>query len=379
MDWIIIFFILIMGLILGLFLSYLFRPRHAQIQAILEKIKDQFGSLSLEALSNASNELIKLSKEKLDSDRDLHQKILENKKGLIDQELERMNQELGKVSTLVNDLEKDRTQKFGELTTLLKSSHEQTSNLIHTTNTLREALANSKARGQWGERMAEDVLRLSGLIENINYIKQKAMKSGSIPDFTILLPKNLIINMDVKFPLDNYIRYLEASSDLEKESFRISFMKDVKSRIKEVTDKDYINPQENTVDYVLLFIPNEQIYAFIHEQDHTLLDEGIKNHVILCSPMTLFAVLAVIRQAVENFALEQTSTEILSILSTFKKQWSEFLKKLESIGKHISDLQKDYDTLITTRRRQLDRPLQQIDDLKQERGLAKPTQEEVKL
>ena len=60
--------------------------------------------------------------------------------------------------------------------------------------------------------------------------------------------------------------------------------------------------------------------------------------MIFCSPLTLFAVLAVIRQAVDNFALEKTSNEILSVLGLFKKQWDEFLKKLELLGKRIEDL-----------------------------------------
>jgi DNA recombination protein RmuC len=143
----------------------------------------------------------------------------------------------------------------------------------------------------------------------------------------------------------------------------------VKARIKEVTTRDYINPEQNTVDYVLLFIPNEQIYAFIHEQDSTILDDGIKNKVVFCSPITLFAVLAIIRQAIDNFTLERTSNEILSLLGAFKKQWDRFLKELEILGKRIGDVQRDYDALTTTRKKQLERPLLKIEDLRTQRGL----------
>ncbi|MEM3112519.1 MAG: DNA recombination protein RmuC, partial [Candidatus Anstonellales archaeon] len=87
------------------------------------------------------------------------------------------------------------------------------------------------------------------------------------------------------------------------------------------------------------------------------------------SPLTLFAVLAVIRQAVDNFALEQTSNEILSLLGAFRKQWEEFLKKLEQVGKRIGDLQKEYDALITTRKTQLERPLKKMELLRTQRGL----------
>lgn len=321
--------------------------------------------------------IIGLAKEKLSSERELSIKELDNKKGLIDQQLERMGSELEGVSELVKKLEKDREQKFGELTSQLKTAGEQTQALAQTTDSLRQALASTKARGQWGERMAEDVLRLAGFVENINYQKQKAIEGpGSRPDFTFLLPRKLKMNMDVKFPLDNYVKFLEVDSAQEKTKLRNDFLRDVRSRIKEVTTREYINPEQNTVDYVLLFIPNEQIYAFIHEQDSSILDEGIKNKVVFCSPITLFAVLAIIRQAVDNFALEKTSNEVLSLLAVFKKQWKQFSDKLQVLGKRIEDTQKEYEALTTTRKRQLEKPLNKIEELKTQHKLALTPQDE---
>ncbi|MCD6570997.1 MAG: DNA recombination protein RmuC [Deltaproteobacteria bacterium] len=390
MSWLPIFIALLAGFILGLIVAFTLRliqaktakeladelfqeseaRRQANIDAIMENVKVSFGSLSFEALSRSTEEFLKLAKSRLESEREVGVKELDAKKSLIDQQLQRMTSELENVSKLMKELEKDRIEKFGELTSQLKVASEQTTSLMQTTNMLRETLASTKARGQWGERMAEDVLRLAGFIENVNYSKQKAIEGvGSRPDFTFMLPRGLKVNMDVKFPLDNYIKFLEVSSESEKEKYRNDFLRDVKARIKEVTTREYINPEQNTVDYVLLFIPNEQIYAFIHEQDSSILDDGIKNRVIFCSPITLFAVLAVIRQAVDNFALEQTSNEILSLLGAFKKQWGEFLKKLELLGKRIGDTQKEYEALTTTRQRQLERPLNKIEYLRTQRGL----------
>ena len=365
----------ILGLILGLVVAYflrriLFRESETNRKEIMDAMKASFGSLSLEALSKSTDEFLKLAGEKLGSEREMSAKELDSKKGLIDQQLQRMTIEMEKVSQVMKGLEKDRVEKFGELSSQLKSTNEQTAALVKTTNTLNEALASTKIRGQWGERMAEDVLRLAGFIENVNYVKQKSIEGiGTIPDFTFLLPRNLKVNMDVKFPYDNYIRFLEADIQLEKERYLKDFLRDVKAKIKEVTTRDYINPEQNTLDYVLLFIPNEQIYAFIHEQDSSIMDEGIKNRVIFCSPITLFAVLAVIRQAVDNFALEQTSNEILSLFGTFKKQWHEFINKLEAVGKRIGDAQKEYDAVMTTRRRQLEKPLDKIEALRSQREL----------
>lgn len=351
--------------------------RKADIETLMENIKANFGNLSLEALSKSTDEFLKLAQTHLKSEREVNIKELESKKGLIDQQLQRMTTELENVSNLMRNLEKDRIEKFGELTHQLKNASEQTSVLAQTANMLKEALASTKVRGQWGERMAEDVLRLAGFIENVNYLKQKTIEDvGTRPDFTFLLPQSLKLNMDVKFPLDNYLRYLDAELDSDKTKFKNDFLKDVKARIKEITTREYIDPNQNTVDYVLLFIPNEQIYAFIHEQDSSILDEGIKNRVVFCSPITLFAVLAVIRQAVDNFSLQKISNQILSLFGAFEKQWHEFLKKLDSLGKKIADTQKEYDVLITTRRRGLERSLNKIEDLRTQQKILPASDEE---
>ncbi|MCD6308201.1 MAG: DNA recombination protein RmuC, partial [Candidatus Latescibacteria bacterium] len=306
-----------------------------------------------------------------DSERKLHGRDLDTKKSLIDQQLQRMVSELDKVAGVVRDLEKDRENKFGELTKQIEETGKRTGELIRTTNTLNEALASSKSRGQWGERMAEDVLRIAGFVEKINYVKQATIEeSGGRPDFTFLLPRGRKLNMDVKFPYDNYMRYIESESDSDREQFRRRFLRDVRLRIREVASREYIDPDgRKTVDYVLLFIPNEQIYSFINEQDAAILDDGIRSKVILCSPVTLFAVLAVIRAAVENFALERTSDRILDLLGKFGKQWGMFVESFDKLGHWIDRSQVEYANLLTTRKNQLERPLNKIEELRRRREI----------
>jgi DNA recombination protein RmuC len=351
--------------------------RKVDLEAVLDHVKASFGSLSLDALSKSTEEFLKLAKSKLDAERESSEKDLGTKKALIDQQLQRMSTELEGVTKFMQELEKDRVEKFGVLASQLKTAGEQTAALVQVTATIREALASTKVRGQWGERMAEDVLKLAGFVEKINYLKQKSIEGASSrPDFTFLLPNNLKLNMDVKFPLDNYLKYLEAQSEVDKAMYRTAFLRDVKARTKEVTTREYINPDDNTVDCVLLFIPNEQVYAFIHEQDSSILENGIKNKVVFCSPITLFAVLAVVRQAVEHFSLEKTSRDILSLLGRFKKQWDEFCNKLETLGKRIEDTQREYGILMTTRRHQLEKPLDKIEFLRTQWGLPVPPEED---
>lgn len=198
---------------------------------------------------------------------------------------------------------------------------------------------------------------------------------GNKPDFTFFLPRDLKLNMDVKFPYDNYVKFLESESDSDRETYRRNFLRDVKDKIKDLANRDYINPEQNTVDYVLLFIPNESIYAFIFKQDDSIIDEGLKKHVIMCSPITLFAVLVVIRQAVENFALEKASNEILSLFGRIKKQWDMFMKSHDRLGKRIQDALEEYQFLKSTRRNELEKPLNKIEEIRTQRSIPIDTSE----
>ncbi len=340
-----------------------------QLDDIVESIKGTFAALSLEALSKNSEEFLKLARQKLDAANQLGERDLEGKKKLIDQTFNEIKGELVKVEEVMRSLEKDRENKFAQLSTNLDVMRQEASKLQQTTEQLKSALASSRARGQWGERMAEDVLRLAGFIEGINYVKQKTQGAGR-PDYTFLLPKGLCVNMDVKFPLDNYWRYFESKTDLEKENFKNQFLKDVKDRIKEVTSRDYIDPEQKTVDYVIVFIPNEQVYSFVNESDRSILDEAMRQKVIFCSPLTLYAILAVIRQAMDNFNLERTAHKILAVLGAFEKQYQAFCVSLEKMGERLDDARKEYDALITTRKNQLDRQLKKVEELRTEKGLS---------
>jgi DNA recombination protein RmuC len=340
------------------------------LDALMGRLRDSFGALSLEALKSNTEEFLKLANETLARQSHLGEKELEGKKKLIDQSLEGMKTDLRKVEDLMQSLEKDREQKFGQVASQLKNAAEQTALLQETARQLRQALSSTRARGQWGERMAEDVLRLSGFIEGVNYLKQKTLETApGRPDYTFPLPQGRKVNMDVKFPLDNYVRFLECERETDRESMKAQFLRDVRARIREVTTRDYINPEEDTLDYVLVFIPNEQVYAFINEHDPSLIDEALRNKVILCSPFTLYAILAIIRQAMDNFNLEETAGSMLRLMGTFRKQWDMFVRSMEKMGKRLEEAQSEFQSLTATRRNQLEKPLRQIEDLRQQRGL----------
>lgn len=377
---------LLVGVLLGLgvfFAVFMARRRlesisEKQLGDTVDKLKGVFADLSYDALSKNSEQFLQIAQQRLQGLACSADKDLESKKKLIDQTVFDLKGELQKVKDLMISLEKDRENKFAQLSLGLGQMTQEASKLQETTQHLKAALANTKTRGQWGERMAEDVLRLAGFIEGVNYSKQQSQGSGR-PDYTFFLPKGLKVNMDVKFPLDNYLRFFEAETDMEKQAYKEQFLRDVKNRVKEVTTRDYIDPENQTMEYVIVFIPNEQVYAFVNESDRSILDEAMKQRVIFCSPLTLYAILAVIRQAVDNFNLERTAHRILDVLASFEKQYFLFCSTLDRMGARLEDAKKEYESLCTTRKNQLDRQLKKIEELRQEEdGIREiPLQQEV--
>jgi DNA recombination protein RmuC len=289
----------------------------------------------------------------------------------IDKQLTDMGQSLRQVGELVTSLQRERAEQHGQLVERLSETARTTAQLADTTQTLRHALASPKARGQWGERMADDVLRLAGFVDGVNYRKQTAIGGGTIPDFTFFLPHDLLLHMDVKFPVDNYLRMLEADTDAGRDSSTTAFLRDVRARVKELAGRGYAD-ERTTVGYLLLFIPNESVYEFIHEHDTGLVDAALGQKVVLCSPFTLFAVLGVIRRAVDSFLLERTSDEILECLGEFNVQWQKFSDHVDTVGRRLDSAHSGFAELSGTRRRQLQRALDELDAIRSRRGGSDP-------
>jgi DNA recombination protein RmuC len=141
--------------------------------------------------------------------------------------------------------------------------------------------------------------------------------------------------------------------------------------VRELSGRVYIDP-DRTLDEVLLFIPNEAVYAFVHQHDRGLVEVALSQKVVLCSPSTLFSVLAVIRQAVEQTQLQRTSDEILACLAAFESQWGKFADALDKVGRSLDSVRRSWDDLAGTRRRQLERQLDRVGELRSRRDGAPP-------
>jgi len=323
-----------------------------KIILIKEELENAFKALASDVAKSNSEEFLKLANDKFKNLKNQSDDDLEQKKKLIDQNLDQMSKKLDNIQ-----------RQSTELNTSLTQNKDETEKLRDTTIQLREILSSSQKRGQWGERMVEDILDFLGLMENVNYKKQLTINSGERPDFTFMLPKNKKINMDVKFPLSHYEKYIDSKDEGIMNKEKKEFLSDVKNHIKTISNRNYIDPASGTLDYVLMFIPNESIYSFINKEDYRLIDFGLKNKVLLCSPLTLYAILALINQATRNFAMEQKAAEVMTLMDAFKIQWNKYIDVMDKIGRSIQSMQNDYDQLVTTRKKQLEKPLKKIDEI----------------
>jgi len=289
---------------------------------------------------------------------------LELRKQAIEHTVAGLKEELGKYQQMLRESQGESARKYGHIENELKNASSATLKLQETTVRLNNILGNVKLRGQWGERMAEDIIRYAGLIENVNYLKQSVNAHATKPDFTFLLPQGHCINMDVKFPLDNYLNMVNTNDEMQKEVFEKEFIRNVKDRIKEIQNRDYINPSENTLDFVLLFIPNEQVFALIQEKMPDVMDFALKQKVVLTSPFTLYAMLSVIRQAHEHFRFERDIKKIIELIEGFAKDYELFKNRFTDLGSLIEKLGGQYTDISDKSFKKLDGKIQRIGDYK---------------
>ena len=355
---------------------------------LLAALRPELASLQQQALLQNNDQFLALAQNRLQTETARGDEQLRARGDAIEQGLHRVNQTLASVTDYVQKIDAARGQTLTGLTTVMEENRRTMRELAEEsrrgmrdlgteTARLRSALAGGQTRGQWGERMAEDVLRVAGMREGLNYRKNRQLaQGGGRPDFTFLLPQDRVLHMDVKFPLAGYLRYLEAETESDRDNAIRQFLSDVRQRVREVTTRDYINPAAGTLDYMLVFIPNEQVYGFIHEQDAAIAEEALQRRVVLCSPLTLFAVLAVIRQSVDSMRLEQHANEILGALGAFQREWGNYQESVEKVGKRLASTQNAYEELSGKRTRQLQRKLDKVEILREQSGVPPDAPEE---
>ncbi len=295
---------------------------------------------------------------------------------------ERLGKSAKDIDTSLRSVQESLSQRMQQMDIEIKRLHDQNAekfgnvdravnDLVKRTSDLNNVLSSSQARGQWGERMAEDMLRAAGFIEGANYKKQNTIEGGGRPDYTFMMPPDRVLYMDVKFPMDSYTAFVAAVDQTSRDSLKKDFITAVRARVTELQKRDYaVVTTEHSLDYVLLFVPNESITGFIHEADPNLIDWALAQKVVLCSPLNLYAFLVVIRQATESFHTEQAASHMMQLMNKFKVQWEKYVKSLDQVKKSFDKMQGELDVLtVGARYKKLAGEVKKIDDLRKQQNV----------
>ncbi len=314
-----------------------------------------------ESFRQANQSLLEMAKQSLQGEKQIIKTDLENKRDEINRLVELIRQELQKNQEKLLDSEKDRIKSFSMLVQELEEYKKITKELSTSTESLKKILSNNQMRGQFGEQVAEDLLKMAGFVKGYSYEYNKSQDSrSSRPDFTIFLPDKTKINVDVKFPYSNLQKMSETQNQEEKNKYKKLFEQDVKAKIKEVSTRDYINPEDNTVDFVILFIPNEMIFSFIYDQLDDIWQEALKKKVVLAGPFSFVAILRMIKQSYQYFSFQNNLNSVHQNILAFIAEFQKFDEEFRKIGTHLDKLNNTYNRVSTTRYNQLVRKMDKI-------------------
>jgi DNA recombination protein RmuC len=295
-----------------------------------------------------------MAKEVLSSQKNEIRTDLEGKKSAISELINEIRKDIHKNEARLDQSDKERINSFSALKSELENYKKITGELKLSTDELKTILSNNQTRGAFGEQVAENLLKMAGFVIGQDYNKNKAQgEDNTRPDFTIFLPDKTKINIDVKFPYASLVKSVEAENAADKKRYFAAFRQDVREKIKQVSNRNYINPQEKTVDFVILFIPNEMIFSYIYDKMNDVWEEAMQKKVVMAGPFSFTAILRMIKQAYTNFRYQENLQHIIGLIQKFDTEYQKYSEEVTKLGDRISSTSKQYEVVSTTRSRQL--------------------------
>ncbi len=314
-----------------------------QFDAILDQthaqLANSFNQLSNEALSRNNEHFLKLAEENLKRYQSEAKAELNSKEQAIEQLVKPISDALLQTSKHINDIEKDRKESYGSLSSTISQMAQGQQALQNETQHLVQALRRPEVRGQWGEMTLKRLAELSGMVENCDFFEQThtVTETGSIrPDMIVRLPENRQIIVDAKTPLDAYLSAMQASDDITRQKELKRHVQIIRQRVKELASKNYWAEFSQSPEFVLLFIPGEHFLSAALERDPKLLEDAIQSNIILATPTNFIALLRTISYGWKQQALADNATEIRELGETLYKRLSVFTAHLNKLGSSLN-------------------------------------------
>ncbi len=209
--------------------------------------------------------------------------------------------------------------------------------IMNEVTSLRNLFIMPKGAGSAGERLLEKALH--DILSSDMYQTQVRLSSGTV-DFVIKF-KDCIVPIDSKLSLEDFNRMLVENDEILKRGHWRSFTAAVKKRIDETAK--YIQPDEKTTDFALMYIPSESVYyeAFVRNkqfgEENTLIDYALKKRVYPTSPQTIYPYLMTILQGMKALKIEENARDILGKVTGLRNDYERFKSIYNIIIGHIEN------------------------------------------
>ena len=327
--------------------------------------------------SRSQYERMRSLEDRMDAFIKLNDQNLEQIRVALDKRLETMQQEnnrqLDEMRKTVDErLEKSLEDKMNKSFSLVSQRLEQVykglgemQNLATGVGDLKKVLSNVKTRGILGEIQLGSIL--SEILSPEQYAENVATKKGSknVVEFAVKLPARddgfIWLPIDSKFPGDTYAALREAIDNGDKAQIEASaklLIATIKNEAKDISSK-YIDPP-NTTEFAIMFLPFEGLYSEVVNRGMVeVLQREYK--VNIAGPSTMAALLNSIQMGFKTLAVQKRSAEVWQVLGSVKKEFDTFAKVLESTQKRLDQANKDLDTLVGVRTRQIQRKLKDVE------------------
>ncbi len=332
----------VLSLIAGFTAGWLLASRNRASQE--DQLRHAFQALAATTLKASTDEFLKLADQKIGN---VH------REAAID--LTRRQHELGTLVTPIKDtlvqvdaklkeVERARIDDSASMKSLLNLVGHTQQQLQHETQNLVRALRSPGVRGQWGEVQLRRVVELAGMLEHCDFDQQPTIftESGRLrPDMTINLPGGRTIVVDAKAPLEAFLDAQGAAEDGIRSGKLADHVRQVKDHVTKLGAKSYWDALPSSPELVVLFLPAEAIYMAALERDAALIDYGVKQNVLIASPLTLIALLRAASFGWRQERLTLNAEEISRLGRALHES-------VGTLAEHLEDLRRRMDGTFTT-------------------------------
>jgi DNA recombination protein RmuC len=325
----------------------------AEREQALAHTRDQlqavFGELARDSLQSNSEVFLQLARERLARQQLDASQALKERESAIEALVRPIRDALAKTEAQIQSIERDRIDSFATIRAQMEVLASGQNLLSRETRNLVTALRRPDVRGQWGEITLRRLVELSGMTAHVDFTEQQHLNtdSGAVrPDMIVHLPEQRDIVVDVKTPLDAYLAAVEAQDDEERSSQLRRHAQIVGARVRELSSKQYWSQFERSPDFVVLFLPGDQFLAAALQENPGLIDDSMRQSVMLATPTSLVALLKAVSYGWKQTVLAENAAEVRRLGEELYKRLAVFGEHLGKLGKSLGSSVESYNRAV---------------------------------